>query len=195
MTSREQPAVVMAVPDQHQVLHESGAWIHRTAYRLHVRMPWADVDDMKQQGVLTALELRVSFDPNYGVPFTNYIKPRVFGAMVDLSRKTGWIKRWEKAYIAEMDTVSEEDSLSRIIAVEDAETLAAEIEKLPQDERTVISLFYFDEMSNKEVAVIMKISEVRVVRHRKRALALLAHGIDARIAETTDLNALKETDS
>lgn len=182
----EQATVTLAIPNQTQILHESGAWINRTAYRLHIRMPWAEIDDMVQQGILTALELRERYEPTRGVPFRIFIKPRVFGAMVDLSRQTGATKRREARYGAEIDIVVEDDCIAKIIAVEDAEALAEEIDRLPERERTVISLFYFDEMSNKEVAVIMKITEVQVVRSRKRALDLLARGLTGRSENTLE---------
>lgn len=171
----------LAVPDPREVLVQTGAWINRTAWRLHVRMPWAEVDDMVQQGILTALELRDRYDPDRGVPFPVYVKPRVLGAMIDISRRTGTIKRNENAFLAEADGPDPEDSLDLIIQCQDAEALAAEIDLLPRDERTAISLFYLEEMRNKDVARIMGVSEVRVVRYRERALALLAAGIRRRM--------------
>lgn len=178
---------VCVMPDQTQVLVQSGAWINRTAYRLRIRMPWTEVEDMVQQGILTALELRERFEPGRGVPFLVYIKPRVFGAMVDLSRQTGAIKRREEAYIADAELVTEDDCLQKIIASEDVDALASEIDRLPFEERTVVSLFYFEEMSNKEVAVIMCISEVRAVRYRQKALVLLAKGIEMRFSTEDQL--------
>jgi len=180
----EEEKICYAVPDPNEVLVQSGAWINRTAYRLHVRMPWAEVDDMIQHGVLTALELRERYEPDRGVPFPIYIKPRVFGAMIDISRQTGSIKRREEAYLAEADTVTEDDALETIINCENIDALETEIDELPYEERTVISLFYLEEISNKEVAAIMKITEVKAVRYRQKALSLLAEGIERRLSMT-----------
>jgi RNA polymerase sigma factor (sigma-70 family) len=135
---------------------------------------------MVQTGVLTALELRDRFDPARGVPFPVFIKPRVLGAMIDISRRAGSIKRREEAYVAESESVTPDDALDLIIGCESADILAEEIEKLPEDERTAISLFYLEELRNKDVAGIMGVTEVRVVRYRERALTRLAAAIHQR---------------
>ncbi|TMV87232.1 sigma-70 family RNA polymerase sigma factor [Thioclava sp. BHET1] len=168
------PDTPATVPEPHEVLHQTGKWIHRTAWRLHSRMPWADVEDMIQHGVLTALELREKYHPDRGVPFAIYIKPRVMGAMVDISRQAGAIRRREDRYVEEAQPPPEPGALDLLILCEDVEILAAAIDTLPDDERNAISLFYLEEMRNKDVAEIMGISEVRVVRLRERALAHLS---------------------
>lgn len=137
---------------------------------------------MVQQGILTALELRDRYDPDRGVPFPIFVKPRVLGAMIDISRRAGTIKRRENAYLAEADDPDADDALDLIIQCEDAEALAEEIDRLPREERTAISLFYLEELRNKDVARIMGVSEVRAVRYRKRALSLLAAGIERRMS-------------
>ena len=182
----------LAVPGPQEVLVQAGTWINRAAWRLHARMPWTEVDDMIQHGVLTALELRDRYDPGRGVPFVLFIKPRVLGAMIDISRRAGSIKRREDSYLAELDGESPDTALDLIIHCEDAEALAEEIDELPQDERTAISLFYLEELRNKDVAQIMRISEVQALRLRQRALSRLAEGIRRRMSMTTTTEASGE---
>ncbi|MDA3887610.1 MAG: sigma-70 family RNA polymerase sigma factor [Allgaiera sp.] len=171
----------LAVPDPQQVLVEAGTWITRTAWRLHARMPWTEVEDMVQHGVLTALELRDRYDPGRGVPFGLFIKPRVLGAMIDISRRAGSIKRREESFLAEADDTAPPDALDLIIQCQDVAALADEIDRLPYLERTAISLFYLEELRNKDVARIMGVSEVQALRYRERALACLAEGLGRRL--------------
>ena len=50
------------------------------------------------------------------------------------------------------------------------ETLAAAIEKLPEKERTVIALYYYDEMTLKEIAAILHLSEARISQLHTKAI-------------------------
>ena len=50
------------------------------------------------------------------------------------------------------------------------ETLAAAIEKLPEKERTVITLYYYDEMTLKEIAAILHLSEARISQLHTKAI-------------------------
>ena len=50
------------------------------------------------------------------------------------------------------------------------ETLAKAIERLPQKERTVISLYYYEELTLKEIAMIMNLSEARISQMHTKAI-------------------------
>ena len=50
------------------------------------------------------------------------------------------------------------------------ETLAAAIEKLPEKERTVVALYYYDEMTLKEIAAILHLSEARISQLHTKAI-------------------------
>ena len=50
------------------------------------------------------------------------------------------------------------------------ETLAKAIERLPQMERTVISLYYYEELTLKEIALILKLSEARISQLHTKAI-------------------------
>jgi len=160
------------------VLKQCGAWIHRAACRIRDRMPWADIDELVQQGIMIALEQRERYMPERGVPFLAFIKPRVFGAMIDLLRAAGAGSR-AAASISELGEEDEESALEIIIRQEDMKTLAHAVDSLAADERTAISLFYLEELTNKEVAMVMAIDESRATRLRKRGIRRLAEIISA----------------
>ena len=168
------------VPTPEAVLERAGAWIHRTALRLRQRMPWAEVDDLVQHGIMTALEMRDRYAPERGVPFDAFIKPRVFGAMVDSLRRTGSMARRDATASQQQEDDVTPSALEIAIQTEDVAVLAAGIEELPDAERTAISLFYFNELSNKEVAHVMQTDESRASRLRQRALARLNQFIVSR---------------
>lgn len=169
------------VPTPDAVLERAGAWIYRTALRLRERMPWAEVDDLVQQGIMVALEMRDRYAPERGVPFDAFIKPRVFGAMVDSLRRTGAMVRRDT--LAHQQSDIDElvpSALETAIQTEDISALSAGIAALPDMERTVISLFYFSELPNKDVAQVLRIDESRATRLRQRALVHLNQFIAAR---------------
>lgn len=163
-------------------------------------MPWTEVDDLTQQGIMTALELRMSWDETRNVPFPLYVKPRVFGSMIDMLRQVGSIARNSYAVGRELapdlaEPMTERDALDIIVQSEDTEKLAAEIGNLAYDEKTIISLFYFEELSNREIAVVMKISEASSTRLRQKALANLARNIAHSAARVPSSTAPQEKTS
>ncbi len=57
--------------------------------------------------------------------------------------------------------------------VEDEEvkiTLAAAIDRLPEKERLVLSLYYYEGMTLKEISLIMKLSEARISQLHTKAI-------------------------
>lgn len=196
MDNRHLPDSEPGNPSPQGVLEMCGAWIGRCARRLHDRMPWGEVDDLTQQGIMTAIEIRETWDYRRSVPFLAYAKPRVFGSMIDMLRQVGAIARNSLAVGQELwgdgeEPMTEQSALDIIIRAEDTDSLAAQIEVLPYPERTVISLFYLEELTNREVARIMSITEVKATRLRQRALDKLARGLADR-AVAVDQSAMQE---
>ena len=50
------------------------------------------------------------------------------------------------------------------------ETLAQAINRLPEKERTVVSLYYYDEMTLKEISLIMNLTEARISQLHTKAI-------------------------
>lgn len=50
------------------------------------------------------------------------------------------------------------------------ETLAKAIERLPEKERTVVSLYYYEEMTLKEISLVMKLTEARISQLHTKAI-------------------------
>jgi RNA polymerase sigma factor for flagellar operon FliA len=60
---------------------------------------------------------------------------------------------------------------------EKQELVAGQIEKLPDNERLAITLYYYEEMNLKEIGVVLKISESRVCQLHTQAIDHIRRGI------------------
>ena len=84
----------------------------------------------------------------------------------------------EQNYETGFDAVNEGDDLipeKRIEVLEIKDILAESINKLPEKEKMVVSLYYFEELTLKEISAIMKVSESRISQlHTKAILRMRA---------------------
>jgi RNA polymerase sigma factor for flagellar operon FliA len=75
---------------------------------------------------------------------------------------------------AGLDTLTTEHDSGRpeqrMEVVELKETLADAIEKLPEKERMVVTLYYYEELTLKEISYIMKVSESRISQLHTKAI-------------------------
>lgn len=68
-----------------------------------------------------------------------------------------------------------EDALSLTTIKEVKATLAKHIEQLPEKERLVVSMYYSDEMTMKEIGMVLNITESRVSQIHSQAVIRLRH--------------------
>ncbi|MCI4625758.1 MAG: FliA/WhiG family RNA polymerase sigma factor [Candidatus Magnetoovum sp. WYHC-5] len=68
---------------------------------------------------------------------------------------------------------SAHDPLKAMLEASQKETLAAVIDKLPEKEKTILSLYYWEELTMKEIAAIMSLSEGRVSQLHSQAILRL----------------------
>ena len=67
-------------------------------------------------------------------------------------------------------TSDEDDYLDELIKNEEAEFLVAVLANLPKNERLVLSLYYEQELSLKEISLIMNLTESRISQIHKKAI-------------------------
>jgi len=158
-----------------------GGWIKRTALMLHARMPWSDLDELLQWGAIGMLEATKSFDRSYRVDFQAFAARRIRGAMIDGLRREGARRRGESTFDADVvdsaafaDGSSPEDPLRQLLREDNRVMIVAALQELPPLEFRVLSLHFYNEMNNREIAAILDISEGYASRIRSRALASLA---------------------
>jgi RNA polymerase sigma factor for flagellar operon FliA len=71
---------------------------------------------------------------------------------------------------------TDDDPLSRVEEKERVAALARAIDALPERERLVISLYYYEELTLKEIGLVLNVSESRVSQlHTRALLRLRAH--------------------
>ncbi|MDR3520766.1 MAG: sigma-70 family RNA polymerase sigma factor [Acidocella sp.] len=158
-----------------------GGWIKRTALYLKVRMPWADLDELLQSGAIGMLEALKRYDTSHGVEFAAFAARRIRGAMIDSLRRDGMRRRGECQLDTELvdssnfhNGTAREDPLSHLLRADSRAALIVALQSLPPLEYRVLTLHFYEEMNNREIAAILGISEGYASRVRKRALTSLA---------------------
>lgn len=88
----------------------------------------------------------------------------------------------EQNHEAGLDALSMDRDTSqpeqRMEVVELKETLADAIEKLPEKEKTVVTLYYYEELTLKEISSIMKVSESRISQLHTKAIMRMRARLD-----------------
>jgi RNA polymerase sigma factor (sigma-70 family) len=165
-----------------------GNWIKRTALMLKSRMPWAELDELLQWGAIGMLEATKRFDETLGIDFQAFAARRIRGAMIDGLRREGTLRRGESLFDPDVvDTAalkggtSPADPLSHLLTSDNRAMLVEALRTLPALEFRVISLHFYDEMNNREIAAILDISEGYASRIRKRALDMLAANLSPQL--------------
>lgn len=163
-----------------------GDWIKRTALLLKCRMPWAELDELLQWGAIGMMEAMQRFDTSHGVAFQAFAARRIRGAMIDGLRREGSRRRGESVFELEdvehaavENGTSPADPLSLLSASDNKALLVAALKTLPALEYRVLSLHFFEDLNNREIAAVLEMSEGYASRIRKRALESLAIHINA----------------
>lgn len=75
-----------------------------------------------------------------------------------------------------------EDSLESLTREEGVEVLAAALGRLPERERTVLTLYFYEEMNLREIAAVLKLTESRISQIRSAALGRLRGLLELEVA-------------
>jgi RNA polymerase sigma factor (sigma-70 family) len=175
-------------PDPQEAVERYGLWIKRTALYFVNRMPWADVDELIQWGVVGLLEARERFDPSRGAQFGAYAERRIRGAMLDSLRRDGnQARRVNKEPDAILEntigrSADEEDPVEHLLRHANDGLIAQAVKTLSERQQLILQLFFVEELNNREIAQALDVSEAYVSKTRSRTLAKLA---DYLVAEGT----------
>ncbi len=164
-----------------------------------------DTADLVSCGVLGLAEAFDRFDPQRGVAFEAFAIPRVKGAIVDGIRAADWVPRKARlrsretgeplAVLVSMDETSSSDSGSRsaadrmadpieavpgdeIVAAEGRRELVDALNRLPERERLIVTLHYFEGVPLQEIARSLGVTESRVSQLHTRALKIMRGTIE-----------------
>lgn len=173
-----------------------------------------DTDDLVSSGVLGLAEAFDRYDASRGVAFEAFAIPRVKGAVIDAIRAADWVPRKARqrsrmtgepvAILVSMDesrggygdgdndqTTADriaDDHLpepgAELLAAENRRELVGALNRLPERERMIVTLHYFERVALQDIAKALKVTESRVSQLHTRALRMLRAAIEAEAAES-----------
>ena len=147
-----------------------------------------EAEEVAQDSFLKAFEALESFRGE--AKFSSWLYSIVYRKALDRVRKNNKTRTLEIVDdIVESETETIENALHCLEVKERNKYLQAAISDLSEDSAAIVSLFYFEELSIKEIASITELSEdnvkIKLYRSRKRLYALLKHYV---LPEYTDNN-------
>lgn len=166
-----------------------------------------DTDDLVSSGVLGLAEAFDRYDAARGVAFEAFAIPRVKGAIIDAIRAADWVPRKARqrsretgqpvALLVSMDesrsTSGDDDSTTAdrladdhlpepgadLLAAENRRELVGALNRLPERERMIVTLHYFERVALQDIARALSVTESRVSQLHTRALRMLRAAIEA----------------
>jgi RNA polymerase sigma factor for flagellar operon FliA len=160
-------------------------------------------DDLFSAGVFGLVDSLRRNGGDSGETFEWYARTRIRGAVVDELRAQDWLTRRARAAataageeseartgaLVSIDDVTSNDEWNYLASADDdpatiAEArdnyraLASAMEKLPERERRIVGMHYFDGVKFKDIGAELGVSEPRVSQLHARALGLLREAID-----------------
>jgi RNA polymerase sigma factor FliA len=175
--------------------------VHHVAREMSRSTRAAELDDLVSAGTFGLIRALDSFDLSRGLAFSTYAVRRIRGAMLDDLRSQDWAPRGVrvKARRLQVATTALECRLGRSPRPEEVadqldidvstywrwrdetasrtvvsyEVLRDAIARLPEKERTVMALYYYEELNQRQIAEILHVTESRVPQILSQALKRL----------------------
>lgn len=158
--------------------------IRMLARRMAARLPaHIEADDLVSAGAIGLMDAAKKHDQTRegGASFKTYAEYRIRGAMLDEIRSMSFTPRsvYERGEQAQLCDVEEVDIVDRqtvdpvdaLAEKDEHERLAAAIQTLPAKHRRVLTLYYGDDLTMKEIGEQMHVTESRCCQIHKEALA------------------------
>jgi len=155
-------------------LREKGREIERAVARLQQRMVRPPTDDE------IAGELGISLESYHRTLL------ELRGGL-HVSLESGWGGDGERSEEPSLSDGATPDPWQHLALKERRRLLAAVIDELPAKERTVLSLYYFDELTMKEIGAVLEVSESRVSQIHSAALLRIRARLQRRRLREEDL--------
>ena len=146
-----------------------------------------EAEEVAQDSFVKAFESLSSFRGE--AKFSSWLYSIAYRKALDSIRKNKKYRASELIEdITEGDSVFNENALQSLESAERSKTIQDCILKLPEQEAAIVTLYYFDEQSVKEIAAITELSEdnikIKLYRSRKKLFSLLKHSILPEISNT-----------
>ena len=168
-----------------ELIVEYAQLVKLVAGRLNMYLGYnVEYDDLVGYGIFGLIDAIDKFDYGKNVKFETYASLRIRGAILDQIRKMDWIprslrqkqKRIEAAMAKiESETghiASDEELAAELeITIEELKKMMVRaIDSLTEKERSVVVLYYYEDMTLKEISLTLEVSESRVSQLHTKAL-------------------------
>ena len=167
-----------------QLIAEYAQLVKLVAGRLSMYLGYnVEYDDLVGYGIFGLIDAIDKFDYSKNVKFESYASLRIRGAILD--ELNSWQGQTKASNLISLDEYTETGSEAKIESVTNThfdqpeEVLEKEelkiklteaINSLTEKERNVITLYYYEEMTLKEISLVLNVSESRVSQLHTKAL-------------------------
>lgn len=167
-----------------QILQQFVPLIRAMASQLAQRLPAClDAQDLMSAGTMGLMNALRKRDPARAESFRSYAWCRIRGAMIEEIRAMSFVDRqaYERGERARMCDVADvvltnthsSDPLSALIKEEEQDAIAAAVHCLPGKARHVLALYYYQDLTMKDIGRVLHITGSRVCQIHAHALAQL----------------------
>ena len=141
-----------------------------------------EYDDLVSYGIFGLIDAIDKFNLEKNVKFETYASLRIRGAILDQIRKMDWIPRTVRQRQRKIDESGPEPVMDaahnshyaqpeEIVTQEELKTmLVKSLDNLTEKERRVIELYYYEDLTLKEISNILEVSESRVSQLHTKGL-------------------------
>ena len=146
-------------------------------------------DDLVSYGSVGLMDAINKFEPERGWKFKTYASWRIKGAMIDGLRSTDWVPRSVREKTDEteqtilnaisLNSLEDSDAFTTKITIANHKTeetklfLSDAVNRLPERERKVLFLYYYEDLMLSEIGNIFGLTEAWACKMHKQAIELL----------------------
>ena len=148
------------------LLSQFSPLVREIAERLARKLPKeVDLDDLISAGTFGLMDAIEAFEPNRGIEFETYCKPRIRGAILDELRSMDWVPRLARGRarkLTETNLSSDPESNDPLNLAHRRDIKSLITKGFSRAEQLIITMYYYEEMTMKDIAAKLDLSEARV---------------------------------
>jgi RNA polymerase sigma factor (sigma-70 family) len=140
-------------------------------------LPQVEQSDLVSYGLLGLAGAIERFEPDAQTTFETFAIPRIRGAMMD---ELHFLKGELGMTVGEFEESMTQIALSSVLGLEELwperemrQALADAIQSLPDRERRVVTLYYYEELTPREIAEVLSVTHWRVAKLHTKAILRL----------------------
>lgn len=139
---------------------------NKLAYQKKKNLPkFVDIDDLKSAAYLGLVEAASRFDPSFGVSFSTFAYPRIFGSIHDYLRDQGWMKKGDLTPVLSLD-LKDDYCLKDLVEAKPENKIEECFDhitnNLDDHSKKLLRYYFIEEYSMKEVGEKIGVTESRI---------------------------------